>query len=328
MRYKSILLSHEDCDGFGSIILALHFDLPFDKILSYAYGFEDEADAVQVLRDSDNIVVADLALTQALHDELLKDGKTVQVFDHHETSQWIADRPGCCWDGMRSGTKIFFDEYVKPRVGRYRPVVREFVDLVDVYDRWDLSSPLRPMSEDLQRVFVKYGNWSIEDALLRHDRFITVMLRKLQKEEHFYWNNVELMHIRDAKAAEDKAYNEALAMLQIRKDNKGRRFGVFSAWGKISMVCHRMLNMDNMDVDYLVVAQNFHSKWGTMSFRSREGEFNLMELAGAAGHKASAGATLTPEDAKRFMRENLCFCYKSDLKSENDSIIEEVFGAV
>jgi oligoribonuclease NrnB/cAMP/cGMP phosphodiesterase (DHH superfamily) len=324
MYYNNVLLSHTDCDGLGSIILAQHFDLSFDKIVSYDYGFEDEAATVQILYDSDNIVVADLALTPALHDDLLQKGKTVQVFDHHETSQWTAERQGCVWDNKRSGTKIFFDEYVKPRIGRYRPVVREFVDLVDVYDRWDLASPLRPMSEDLQRVFVKYGNWDLDDALVRHDRYIMAMLRKLQKDEHFGWNNVELMYIRDAKASEDKAYNDALAMLQIRMDNKGRRFGVFSAWGKISMTCHRMLNVDNMDVDYLVVAQTFHGKWGTMSLRSREGKFDLMELAGVAGHKASAGATLTPENAQKFMRERLCFRYKSDIKNEDEPVIESI----
>ena len=299
--------------------------MPFDKIICYDYGFEEETDAVRILHDSENIIIADLSLTPALHEELLINGKNVQVFDHHETSQWISEKPGCVWDGGRSGAKIFFDEYVKPRVGRYRPIVREFVDLVDVYDRWALESPLRPMSEDLQRVFVKMGNWDIEDAIVRHDRFITAMLRKLQKDEHFAWNNVELMHIRNAKASEDKAYDEALAMLQIRKDNKGRRFGVLSLWGKISMVCHRLLNVDKVDLDYIVVAQTFHNKLGIMSFRSREGKFDLLQLAGVAGHKASAGAALTPEDAQRFMREELCFRYKSDLKNDDEPIIESVF---
>jgi hypothetical protein len=180
------------------------------------------------------------------------------------------------------------------------------------------------MSEDLQRVFVKYGNWDLDNALDRHDRFITAMLRKLHNDEHFGWNNVELMHIRNARISEDKAYNEALSMFQIRQDNRGKRFGVFSAWGKISMTCHRMLNVDNMELDYLVCAQTFHNKWGTMSLRSREGKFDLMELAGVAGHKVSAGVTLTPEDAQRFMRENLCFRYKSDLKKEGESVIETI----
>jgi hypothetical protein len=174
----------------------------------------------------------------------------------------------------------------------------------------------------LQRVFVKMGDWDIDDALIRHDHFIRAMIQKLQKNDYFGWNTVELMHIKNAKESEEKAYIEALNMLQIRKDNKGHRFGTFSAWGKISMTCHRMLSVDNMDVDYLVVAQTFHNVWGTMSFRSREGKFDLMELAGVAGHKASAGATLTAEDAQRFMSENLCFRYKSDIKNEDEPIIE------
>jgi hypothetical protein len=50
----------------------------------------------------------------------------------------------------------------------------------------------------------------------------------------------------------------------------------------------------------------------------------LTELAGVNGHKPSAGAVLTPEEAQRFMAENLCFRYKSDLKSENEPVIEPI----
>jgi hypothetical protein len=116
-----------------------------------------------------------------------------------------------------------------------------------------------------------------------------------------------------------------MSMLQTRWDNKGRKFGVFSAWGKISMTCHRILNIDKSDFVYLVCGQNFHNKWGAMSLRAREGEFDLTELAGVNGHKASAGVNLSPEDAQRFMTENLCFRYKSDMKSDDEQVIERVF---
>jgi hypothetical protein len=130
------------------------------------------------------------------------------------------------------------------------------------------------------------------------------------------------MYIQEAKASEDKAYQEAISMLQTRWDNKGRKFGVLALWGKISMVCHRILNIDKSDFVYLVCAQIFQNKWGNMSLRSREGEFDLTELAGVNGHKASAGAILTPEDAHKFLDENLCFRYKTDLKMEDEPIIE------
>jgi oligoribonuclease NrnB/cAMP/cGMP phosphodiesterase (DHH superfamily) len=320
----NLLISHEDLDGIAPIILVSYFDLPFDKVISTNYGFEEEREAISLIRDSKNIVVADISLTPALHDELLASGHSVRVFDHHDGTRWIAEKPNCVWDDKRSGAKIFFEEYVLPRVGRYKPIVREFVELVDIYDRWALESPLRPMSEDLQRVFVKYGNWGLEDNLARHDRFIAAMVKKFQKQDRFSWNPTELMYIKEAKVSEDKAYNEALAMLKIRRDNKGRRFGIFSAWGKISMTCHRMLNVDNMDLHYLVCAQTFHNKWGTMSLRAREGQFDLTELAGVNEHKASAGATLSPEDARRFLAEDLCFRYKSEFKGDDEPIIEPV----
>jgi len=319
---KSILLTHSDLDAIAVVILVHYFELPFEKIVGYDYGFEKEASTVQVLYDSDEIVIADLSLTPELYNNLIRKGKDICIFDHHETSQWIKDKENCVWDSKRSGAKIFFDEYVKPRVGRYKPVVEEFVNLVDVYDRWDLESPLRPSSEDLQRVFVRMGEWNLEDNVLRHEIFIKEMLRKLQTTDHFKWTAVELMHIRDAKLSEEKAYVEAMNMLQIRKDNKGRRFGVFSAWGKISMTCHRMLNVDNLDVDYIICAQTFHNKLGQMSLRSREGQFDLMELAGVNGHKASAGAMLTADEVIRFLNENMCFKYKTDLKTEGEGIIE------
>jgi oligoribonuclease NrnB/cAMP/cGMP phosphodiesterase (DHH superfamily) len=324
MKYQNLLVTHSDLDGILSPILVDYFELPFDKVVSFDYGFEEEQELISIIRDSQNIVVADISLTPALHDELLDEGRSVQVFDHHDGTKWIAEKPNCVWDDKRSGGKIFFEEYVLPRIGRYRPIVRELVELVDVYDRWDLESPLRPLSEDLQRVFVKYGNWGLDDNLARHDRFISAMIKKFQKQDKFSWNSTELMYIREAKESEERAYKDALAMLKVRIDNKGRRFGVFSAWGKISMTCHRMLNVDNMDLDYLVCAQTFHNKWGVMSFRSREGKFDLTELAGVNGHKPSAGASLSPEDAQRFMVENLCFRYKSDLKSDNEPIIEPI----
>jgi oligoribonuclease NrnB/cAMP/cGMP phosphodiesterase (DHH superfamily) len=312
-------------DGICSAILADTFNLPFDTIVSFDYGFEEEQELISIIRDSQNIVMADISLTPALHDELLASGHSVQVFDHHEGTKWIAEKPNCVWDDKRSGGKLFFEEYVLPRVRRYKPIVREFVELVDVYDRWDLESPLRPVSEDLQRVFVKYGNWGLDNNLARHDRFIAAMAKKFQKQDRLSWNRTELMYIKEARVSEDKAYQEAMSMMQTRWDNKGRKFGVFSAWGKISMTCHRILNIDKSDVVYLICAQTFQNKLGTMSLRSRAGEFDLTELAGVNGHKPSAGAVLTPEEVQRFIQENLCFRYKADVKNEDDPIIEKCY---
>jgi oligoribonuclease NrnB/cAMP/cGMP phosphodiesterase (DHH superfamily) len=314
-------------DGISNEILAQFFDLNFDKTVSYDYEFFDDPIKVKIFFDADNIVFSDISPNQELYNNLISSGKTIRIFDHHDSSAWIKDKHGCVHDSNRSGTKIFFEEYVLPvsNVGRFRSVIREFVELVSVYDLWQLDSPLRLMSEGLQRVFVKYGNWGLDDNLDRHDRFISAMIKKLQKQEHFAWNPTELMYIQEAKASEEKAYQEAMSMLQTRWDNKGRKFGVAALWGKISLVCSRILSTDKRNFAYLVVLQRFKNKWGNVSLRSREGDFDLTKLAGVEGHKASAGAILTPEDAQRFINENLCFRYKTDLQSESDAIIEKCY---
>jgi oligoribonuclease NrnB/cAMP/cGMP phosphodiesterase (DHH superfamily) len=323
-HYSNLLCIHSDLDGISNEILAQFFNLDFDKTISYDYEFFDDPNKVQIFFETDNIVFSDISPTQEIYDKLILSEKSIRIFDHHESSVWIKNKPGCIHDNNRSGTKIFFEEYVLSRFVRYKPIVREFVEMVSVYDLWKIDSPLRPMSEDLQRVFVKYGNWGLDDNLARHDRFISAMTKKFQRQDKFSWNPTELMYIREARASEDKAYHEAMSMLQIRKDNMSRRFGVYSAWGKISMVCHRMLSIDKMDVSYIVCIQTFHGKLGQISLRSREGEFNLLELAGVGGHKASAGASLPPEEINRFLQENMCFKYKENLKTNNDSsIIEE-----
>jgi hypothetical protein len=160
--------------------------------------------------------------------------------------------------------------------------------------------------------------------LAQHDRFISAMIKKFQKQDEFSWNPTELMYIREAKESEEKAYKEAMAMIQTRWDNKGRKFAVLQMWGKISMVCHRILNIDKQDFTYIVVCQTFHNVWGNMSLRSREGEFDLIELAGVNGHKASAGAILTSEEAHQFYNENMCLKYKEDLKGDDEPIIEPI----
>lgn len=308
----NLLVTHTDVDGLGSLILAKFFDLPFDRFVCYDYGFETDKENIRILYEADCIVVADLTLPKEIHEDLLKKGKQVQVFDHHKTSDWLVEMPGCVWDTERCGTKLFFEEYVLPKVKRFPIAVKEFVDLVDVYDRWVLDSPLRPASEDLQRVFVRLGDWNNPNTIMRHDRFITRVLRKFIKDASFKWDNVELVCIQKAKDAETAAYQSAVQTLQIRTDRHGHKFGVFSAWGKISMTSSRLLNEDNIDVDYLVCAQTFQNKLGKVSFRSREGKFDLLDLAGVFGHTSSAGASLCSESVKKLLKNNLCFEYKAD----------------
>lgn len=319
---SSLLIYHTDLDGIGVGVLREYFQLQFDDEASCDYGFETDDAMLASIDKATNIVMADISVSEDFYNKLISQNKTIRIFDHHETSKWLLGKKGCVWDDKRSGTKIFFDEYIKPLCRRYKPVVEEFVNLIDIYDRWVLQSLLRAMSEDLQRIFVKMGEWDLEDSIKRHSRFKVRMLKKLKTASAFKWDAVELYYINEAKKAEEAAYLDAVNMLQIRRDNRGHKFAVFYAWGKISNTCHRLLNVDKMDIDYVVCAQTFHDTWGVLSLRAREGGFDLLQLAGVGGHKAAAGAQLTENEAHDFIDKSMCFKYKEQIGEQEDSLIE------
>ena len=103
--------------------------------------------------------------------------------------------------------------------------------MVDIYDRWELESPLRKESENLQRVWTAYANWNCPDNIMQHDRFITQMCRKFTSQTEFSWNITEQSYIDTAIQKEETSYQQALNMIKDRTDNRGKKFGIWKAWG-------------------------------------------------------------------------------------------------
>ena len=318
---KRILISHTDLDGLGSIVLAKYFELPFDEIYSWDYEFEEIPQCKTIMESADEIIIADLSISEAAFDHLVSMGKKVVIYDHHATSSWLAKKLGSVHDESRCGTKIFFEEYVAPLVGRFKPIVREFVELVDVYDRWVLESPLRPEAENLQRAWSAYASWNSPDNMVRHDRFITQMIRKFDTYDHFCWNVTEENYINTAIQKEEKSFQDALACMQVRIDNQGRKFGVWKAWGRISSTASKILNRPENTFDYVICLQDSPDNWGKVSFRCLEGKFEVTKLASVGGHLAAGGTNLTPDEATLFWNNNMCFKY-ADAWEENTTPIE------
>ena len=228
-----ILISHRDLDGIGVIVLRDYFNLPFDAVSSWDYGFIEIPECKKIIDAADEIIMADLSIPEESYDELIKAGKHIEIYDHHDTASWLDKKQGSIHDESRCGTKIFFEEYVLPRVGRYKPIVKQFVDLVDIYDRWELESPLRKESENLQRVWTAYANWNCPDNIMQHDRFITQMCKKFDSMPNFAWNITEQSYIDTALQKEETSYQQALNIIQDRVDNQGKVFGIWRAWGRI-----------------------------------------------------------------------------------------------
>jgi oligoribonuclease NrnB/cAMP/cGMP phosphodiesterase (DHH superfamily) len=248
--------------------------------------------------------------------------KKITVLDHHETAKVLRGKAGCVIDETRSGTELFFDEYVGPRIGRYRPIVQEFVNLVGVYDLWKLESPLWPKALDLNRVMFKYACWNAAEVVDKHERFISAMMRKLINDKEFAFNPTELRYVEESKEKEEEAYRRALDTLKIRKDHWGRRFGVFLAWGKISITASRLLYETDYRLDYVIAVQDYNNEYGKLSIRARRGgDFYCTDLGLFGGHVEASGCTLSPDAALRLYNQDVCFRYKREIKDENDIFV-------
>lgn len=318
---KAILVSHVDHDGLAPGLLAEFFKLSFDKIVHWDYGFELIPESTALLESFDSIVMTDLSCSEEYYNKLISMGKTVEIYDHHDSSSWIKDKPNCVHDQTRSGTKIFFEEYLCKRVSRLRPIVAEYVELVHTYDTWQKNSPLWPEALNLQRVLFKYALWGIPDPRTSFDRFFTATQRKLQMQDYWSWNSTELRYIQEAKAREEEVYRSAVKQLSFRHDSKGKTFAVFSAGGKISFVADRLLREDNIPVDYLIIVQTYKGISGKLSGRSLDERFDCTTLAPLNGHKGAAGGTIEKTDAEQFLEhEDWSIKYKDEMTSETDFV--------
>jgi oligoribonuclease NrnB/cAMP/cGMP phosphodiesterase (DHH superfamily) len=317
-----VLVSYVDLDGIGPILMEILYrkHLEFDRVINLDYGWEEDLEMVGELSKYKEVVFADMSCSLMQYDWWKVTEMIVRVFDHHETAKPLIGRPDCVIDMERCGTKIFWDEYVRPRIGRYRPIVDDFVDLVNTYDLWQIESLLWEKALDLNRVMYKYACWNADQFYNKHDRFITSLLRKLENDKEFTFTPTELRYIEESKAKEEDAFKRAKNTLKIRHDHWGQKFGVFLAWGKISITASRLLYESNENFDYVVAVQDYRDELGKLSIRSRRGgDFYCTDLGAFNGHVEASGCTITPEQARMFYEDDLlCFKYKREMKNEGD----------
>ena len=166
----------------------------------------------------------------------------------------------------------------------------------------------------------KYACWNAKEFTAKHDRFITSLLRKLENDREFKFTPTELRYIEESKAKEEDAFKRARNTLKIRQDHWGRKFGVFLAWGKISITASRLLYECDDNFDYVIAVQDYRDEFGKLSIRSRRGsDFYCTDLGVFDGHVEASGCTITPEQAKMFYEDDvLCFKYKREMKNDND----------
>jgi hypothetical protein len=316
---KRLLISHIDGDGQGSIILerVYHDKLGFDAAIELDYGWEEDVTTAYFVERFDEIVMADISVSESYFTHLTQElGKRVTIYDHHvnKDSEWLGQLRGSVLDDSRCGTKIFFEEYVCKRVHRVSQVVLDMIERIDNYDRWridEISDKDWEEALSLNRVLYAFTNYD-EKGIKAAEAFIKIQARKLVENDSWVWTSTERMAIEKAKEAEDRRYDEAMRMMQLRQDCRGARFGVFSIPGKISIVCSRILRSPTYEfLDYVIVINSYGGVTGNMSARSSRG-FDCTRLSPFNGHEAAAGGAIDKDEAAIFLKKNMCFTYKDD----------------
>ena len=314
---SKLLISHCDLDGLGSIVLQRAYAdvIPFDEVVLMNYGLEELPDTRPLLDRFDEIVIADLSFTRPFYEQLIKDGKKVRIFDHHvdkkrHTTDWIAEYRGNVLDDNRCGTKIFYEEYLLPRLKRVNRTTEQFVELVHTYDMWQINSPLWQAALSLNRVMFSWADYG-DRTITTHERFIKVEARKILEAPSWYWNDAERISIEQSREIEDKVYRQAKKDIQIRLDRRGKKFGLLPMRSKISLTASNLLQNDHADLDYIVVVNTFEEHPYKLSFRSARG-FDCTLLGPSGGHEAAAGGEVTEEITRALLKEDVCLVYKDD----------------
>jgi len=323
---RKLLVSHVDLDGHACIAIARFFNekLKFTSMMSEDYSFEEDEEKWNYMKTFNTVIFSDLSMPKEKVEELRSFDIHVEIYDHHSKADWLKDDKDSSFDLERCGTKIFWQDYICPKIGRYPAIIDEFVELVDTYDLWKQDSPLWEKAKNLNNILMGLKNWDEKDPIQATQAFYDLFNKKIQNQKHWEETRQELEIIKKANRREEEVYKKSMTLIQIRVDSRGKTFGVFPITSKISLVCSRILQEEE-NLDYVVAFNTWGGLNGKLSFRSRNG-FNCNDIGIANGHDAAAGGQISTEDSFKFLeKKNLAFAYKDTYNPEDPrSAFEEV----
>lgn len=332
---RRLHISHLDLDGIGAIMLSRitgkkYFECAYHKTMSVNYDFEQDMELWAEILTYDVVHITDISVPEAYYEQLLDNCDEVMLFDHHESSAGLKKFPNVFHDTERSGTKIYFDEYIRKFYSRVPSILSHFVTLVHTYDTWREESPLWDEAVNLNRVMFGMNDWQDRNPMTSYTEFFAFYEVKLAKLKEWRWLRKEQEIIERAVWKEEQAYIKAITDMSIRVDHRGNTFAITTIASKISLVCAKFLK-ENEDVKYMIVVNDFKIEEGKLSIRARDPEFDCTLLYPFNGHKAAAGAQQPEEIINELLGDDaMCFKFKEELPEEitEDTIVLETCNEV
>jgi oligoribonuclease NrnB/cAMP/cGMP phosphodiesterase (DHH superfamily) len=299
---KIASISHNDLDGLGGTILAMHYIQPIAKefytINTDKYNLCDQKDLDIIINYYDIFIFTDFSPVPELYLKIQQAGKLIYIFDHHQSSNVELRNialENYYYDITRCGTKIFLDEISK--CVRIKKVIWQTVELVNIYDLYQMKSSLWRDAKGLSNVMwaeVNYDKTIVSTA--KYINFIRSILYKFDNFSVFCFTDYENKCMDNAEKKEQANLKEAKRNLQIRKDGHGNTYGYFECTSKQSIVSNYILQ-EREDLKYIIS----HVTWGEtegivnpkVSIRSVEGrgiDCSVMAtLWNCGGHIMAAG---------------------------------------
>ena len=307
---NSSLITHVGIDGIAAACIAIanHYDGDI-----YAVGSE----GIQIetmIEPYFFVTIVDLSITRA---QLMEHfySHNFSIFDHHARNSFLNQYENCFMDPRSCACKLYYNHHASV-IYPANNVIKHFVDLVDVIDRWQFDNPLFDESRNLFHLFTAMTKSSIhfQKRLIyskgqvmntRFKSFIEAMLKKLSYGFHtsssaFKYSSLELEMIRREEAQLEADYLEALKTLQFRVDDRRRIFGVCKSIGNVSLVSNEMMKR-HPDIKYILLYKEIDKKISQISARSRSIDIDMNELDGLEGHPLAAGAYMSSDFIRDFI---------------------------
>lgn len=306
---SKVLITHTDLDGIGCAILAIYFD-NFDYIYSINYNSIDDYIDLINLSPENQYVITDLSLSEEQFCRINKISN-VTIIDHHKSSNYLQKYKNQFVDVSKCGTKLFYEKYYKSINKNSK--IDKFVEIVNINDLWLFNKYNFEINYNLNRLFVEMKNSSgfIEKIQIYnhglsnsiYKSFIELIINKfLSKSSVFNYSINDLKFIDNQKQLENESKKHAEAVLQIRTDINGNKFGLTGIINGLTSLTGSYLLNKYSELKYIVLY--FPTYLQVLSVRSIN-DFDCTQIPKINGHKNAAGGSFSEKFIKRLIKSKI-----------------------
>jgi uncharacterized protein len=300
------LFTHNDLDGVGCGILAkIAFQeqvfVRYNSISSLDHQLAQYLEKTYNPQNQDSLFVTDLSTSDEIAvrlNEIANQGAKVRLIDHHKSALHFND---FTWGMVKveyengkltSATSLFYDYLKQHQLINASTVIDEFVELVRQYDTWEWDLNNNHQAKRLNDLFF----------LLSIDEFEEKMVRRLQEQEHFEFDEFEqrLLEMEENKI-ERYIRRKKRELIQTFIDEYC--VGIVHAESYHSELGNE-LGKENPHLDYIAILNMGGKK---VSYRTIHDHVDVSQIAGqfgGGGHAKASGSSMSKQAYSLFV-ENI-----------------------